>query len=83
MSHRMSHLTFSVLRTVFDHCVVSIKKCSPFYDNIHITGGSGWYGMCRKLVPVCHNWNKLFLCSVTKLRQELLWYCIFQITLKL
>ena len=38
----MSHLTFSAFKSVFDHCVVSLKKCSPFCDNIHITGGSGW-----------------------------------------
>ena len=69
MSHRMSHLTFSAFRSVFDHCVFSLKKCSPTYDSIHITGGSGQYGMSSKLVPVFYSWIKLFLCSVTKLRQ--------------
>ena len=38
MSHRISHLTLFV----FDHCVVSFNHRSPFYDNIHITAGSGW-----------------------------------------
>ena len=48
----MSHLTFSAFKSVFDNCVASLKKCSPFYVNIHITGGSGWYGTSRELVPV-------------------------------
>jgi len=39
----MSHITFSGFKSVFDHCVVTLKKCSPFYDNIHITAGSGWH----------------------------------------
>jgi len=56
----MSHLTFSGIKSAFDHCVVSLKKCGPFYDTVHITGGSGCYGMSRKLVPLCHNWKKFF-----------------------
>ena len=83
MSHWMSHLTFSAFKSVFDHCVASLKKCSPFCDNINITGDSWCYGMSRKLVPLCYDWNKLFLYSVTKLRQELLWYCNLHITLKI
>ena len=83
MSHRMSHLTFSAFRSVFDLCVFSLKKCSPSYDSVHITGGNGQYGMSRKLVPAFYTWIKLLLCSVTKLRQELIWYCNFQITLNL
>ena len=83
MSHRMLHLTFSGFKSVFDPCVVSLKKCGPLYDNTPITGGSGYYDTSRKLVLLCHNWNKFFLYSVTKLRQELLLYCRFQITLKM
>ena len=79
----MSHLIFNAFKSVFDHCTVSLNQCSHFYDNIHITAGSGLYGMSRTLMPVCHNWKKLFLCSVTKLRHEILWYCNIQITLKM
>jgi hypothetical protein len=83
MSHRMSHLTFSAFKSVFDRCVFSLKKCSPFNDNIHITGGSGCYGMNRKPVQCVIIGTNFFLCSVTILRQELLRYCNFQITLKM
>ena len=41
MSHIMSQLTFSAFKFVFEHCVLSLNQYSPFYDNIHITGGSG------------------------------------------
>jgi len=54
--------------SVFYHCVVSLNQCSNFMTistSLQVVDG---YGMSRKLVQVCHNWNKLFLCSVTKLR---------------
>jgi hypothetical protein len=53
MLQKMLYLTFSAFKCVFDRCVVSLNKCSPFYDNIHITAGSGCYGMSRKFVQLC------------------------------
>jgi len=79
----MSHLTISAFKSAFDHCVVSLKKCGSFYDNVHITGGSGCYGMSRKLVLLCHNWNKIIFIFSHKTKARIIMVLQHRITLKM